>query len=44
MAIPAEWHEQVVPDAFDNDIIPFWNGLKDHRFLLYTCKKCGRGY
>ncbi len=38
------WHELVVPDAFDNDILPFWDGLKAHNFLLYTCKKCGAGY
>lgn len=44
MAAPAEWHELVTPESFDNDIIPFWNGLKDHAFKLYTCKKCGRGY
>jgi uncharacterized protein len=40
----ADWHELVVPDAFDNDIIPFWNGLKLHQFLLYTCSKCGRNF
>lgn len=40
----AAWHELVVPDALDNDIIPFWHGLKAHQFLLNTCAKCGRRY
>jgi uncharacterized OB-fold protein len=40
----ADWHDLVVPDAFDNDILPFWNGLKSHQFLLYTCSKCGRQF
>lgn len=39
-----EWHDLVVSDTFDNDILPFWNGLKEHHFPLYTCGKCGRGY
>lgn len=41
---PAKWHELVVPDSFDNDIIPFWNGLKQHQFLLYRCSSCERHY
>lgn len=41
---PASWHELVVPESFDNDIIPFWDGLKDHQFLLYTCGKCERQF
>lgn len=39
-----QWHDLVVSDTFDNDVLPFWNGLKARRFLLYTCGKCGRGY
>ncbi len=31
------WKTTVVPDMFDNDIIPFWEGLKQHKFLLHRC-------
>lgn len=40
----ATWQEHVVPETFDNDILPFWEGLKRHEFLLYTCKKTGKHY
>ncbi len=23
---------------------PFWNGLKEHRFLLFRCNECGEWY
>jgi uncharacterized protein len=38
------WKELVVPDQFDEDIHPFWDGLKEHKFLLYRCKRCGACY
>jgi uncharacterized OB-fold protein len=38
------WKEQVVPTNFDEDILPFWDGLKRHEFLLYRCKRCGACY
>jgi uncharacterized OB-fold protein len=28
----------------DDDIAPFWEGLRGHRFLLYRCKSCGAWY
>lgn len=28
----------------DLDIQPFWEGLKEHQFLLYRCKQCGEWY
>lgn len=28
----------------DADIQPFWDGLKEHRFLLFRCKRCGEHY
>lgn len=30
--------------SLDEDIEPFWNGLKRHEFLLFRCKKCGAWY
>src|SRR5690348_10190137 len=38
------WKELVVPDTFDEDIFPWWDGLKRHEFLLYRCKRCGAHY
>ena len=38
------WRQTVVPDMFDNDIVPFWNGLKERKFLLYRCKHCNAHY
>ena len=38
------WQQTVVPDMFDNDIIPFWNGLKEHKFKLNRCTRCGAHY
>jgi len=28
----------------DEDILPFWEGLKRHEFLLLRCKTCGAWY
>jgi hypothetical protein len=28
----------------DADNQPFWDGLKEHRFLLFRCKTCGAWY
>ena len=28
----------------DFDSEPFWEGLKQHKFLLFRCKKCGSWY
>jgi uncharacterized OB-fold protein len=28
----------------DEDIRPFWEGLRRHEFLLFRCKKCGAWY
>jgi uncharacterized OB-fold protein len=44
MDAPLTWQEQVTPEAFDNDILPFWEALKSHQFVLYTCQKCGQHY
>jgi len=38
------WKQKVVSDAFDNDIIPFWEGLKRREFLLHRCSRCGAHY
>ncbi|KIL36227.1 hypothetical protein SD71_09815 [Cohnella kolymensis] len=28
----------------DLDIKPFWDGLREHKFLLFRCKECGTSY
>ena len=28
----------------DPDNAPFWDGLREHQFLLFTCKDCGNAY
>jgi uncharacterized OB-fold protein len=28
----------------DHDNRPFWDGLSEHRFLVFRCKTCGRAY
>jgi len=28
----------------DFDIQPFWDGLKEHKFLLWRCNQCGEHY
>lgn len=28
----------------DYDIKPFWDGLREHKFLLLRCKQCGAWY
>ena len=43
MTSPA-WMNQVLPTRFDNDILPFWEGLTRHEFLLHRCKLCGQHY
>jgi uncharacterized OB-fold protein len=30
--------------SIDHDNRPFWEGLKEHKVLLWTCKTCGRSY
>ena len=30
--------------SLDDDIVPFWEGLKRHEFLLFTCQRCGTRY
>lgn len=30
--------------APDMDMVPFWDGVKRHEFLLFRCKKCGAWY
>lgn len=38
------WQETVVPDMLDNDIIPFWEGLKKREFRLNRCTRCRTYY
>src|SRR5512135_2581941 len=38
------WEQMVIPDNIDEDVLPFWDGLKEHQFLLYRCKRCGACY
>jgi uncharacterized OB-fold protein len=33
--------QDVAPDELD---APFWDGCRDHRFLLHRCSACGRAY
>ena len=37
-----EWNKPL--PSVDEDIEPFWKGLKRHEFLLFKCKKCGAWY
>ncbi len=37
-----EWNKPL--PSLDQDIWPFWQGLKRHEFLLYRCKVCGDWY
>ena len=39
-----DWAQQVVTARFDNDVFPFWEGLKRHEFLLHRCKRSGTYY
>jgi uncharacterized OB-fold protein len=39
-----DWRSLVVSDAFDNDILPFWDGLRQHQFMLCRCGICGAHY
>lgn len=32
------------PPNIDYDSKPFWDGLKEHRFLVFRCKTCGAWY
>jgi uncharacterized protein len=43
-AMTDAWKTTIVPDTFDNDILPFWEGLKEHKFLLHRCRRCGAHY
>ena len=38
------WMREVVTDRFDHDVFPFWDGLRDGRFLLHQCRRCARHY
>lgn len=38
------WKELVVPTHLDEDILPFWDGLKEHQFRLFRCRTCGAHY
>lgn len=39
------WYERVRLTAqLDYEIIPFWEGLRRHEFLLYRCRQCGAHY
>ena len=40
MASPP-WMQEVITTRFDHDVFPFWDGLKEHRFLLHRCWLCG---
>jgi uncharacterized protein len=53
MAAPASSQSNVIVDErpwnkpwpnIDFDSEPFWEGLKNHKFLLWTCKNCGSAY
>lgn len=39
-----DWMQQVVSGRFDNDVFPFWEGLRRHEFLLHRCTRCGTHY
>ncbi len=41
-AIAKEWNKPL--PSLDEDIEPFWKGLKRHEFLLFRCKTCGAWY
>ncbi len=38
------WEDQVSLQEVDHEVLPFWEGLKQHRFLLFRCKRCGAHY
>ncbi|MCA1644817.1 MAG: OB-fold domain-containing protein [Chloroflexi bacterium] len=38
------WKQLVVPTNFDEDILPFWDGLTEHQFRLFRCTRCGAHY
>ena len=38
-----EWLKRPINNV-DDDIIPFWDGLKRHEFLLFRCGRCGSHY
>ena len=37
------WRETTL-DSLDEDIVPFWEGLTRHEFLLFRCQRCGACY
>lgn len=53
MSIDVEYDSNTIVDQrpwnkpwpnIDFDSEPFWEGLKQHRFLLFRCKNCGASY
>lgn len=36
------WRERQL--NLDHDIVPFWEGLKQHEFHLFCCRRCGAAY
>jgi hypothetical protein len=33
------WYDAVTLAEVDHEILPFWEGLKRHEFLLFRCKR-----
>ena len=33
-----------LPTPITPEAKPYWDGLKEHQFLLYRCKRCGASY
>jgi uncharacterized OB-fold protein len=42
ITITAEWKKPLPNIDHDNE--KFWDGLKEHKLLLWTCKTCGTSY
>lgn len=39
------WYDSVrLTEQIDHEIVPFWDALRNHQFLLYRCKRCGASY
>ncbi|HVA23235.1 MAG TPA: OB-fold domain-containing protein [Chloroflexota bacterium] len=38
------WYDGVTLAEVDHEILPFWEGLKRHEFLLFRCKRCAACY
>lgn len=43
MNMPLPDISEVLPNI-DEEHKPFWNALRQHKFMLWTCKKCGARY